>query len=133
MAHLHQAVDLRATLHARLSGRGAIHRGEALNLHVVFNRRHARLDNLVMRAILALGEAEAVATHDHTILQNNTVSDAAELAHHGVRMRQKIVADLRPLVDRRVWMQYGIAPHVHALADYCKWSDGCSVANGRGF
>jgi hypothetical protein len=61
MAYLHQAVDLSASLHASLSDGGAIDSGERLHLHVVLDDGDARLHDLVVCSIGALGETEAVA------------------------------------------------------------------------
>ena len=102
VAHLHQAVDLGAALHARFAHRGAIHRGEALHLHIVLDHGDAGLHDLEVGAVGALGETESVAAHHHAVLQDHAVADAAELAHRGVRMRQEIVADLGAFIDHHV-------------------------------
>jgi hypothetical protein len=93
---LHQAVDLGAALHAGLAHRGAIHRSQALNLHIVFNHRDARLNDLVMRSVGAFGKAEAVAAYHCTVLQNHAVAYAAKLADHGMGMKRHVVADHAP-------------------------------------
>ena len=108
VADLHQAVDLRAALHARFAHGGAVDRGQALDLDIVFDHRDAGLHDFVVRAVGALGESEAIAADDHAVLQNHAMADAAELAHHGMGMRQEIVADLRAFVDHDVRMQHGV-------------------------
>src|SRR5579871_6579160 len=67
MADLHQTVDLGAALYKCFSDRGAVDAGEALDFDVIFDDRDTGLDDLVMRAISALGETEAVAAHHNTI------------------------------------------------------------------
>src|ERR1035438_1625844 len=94
------SVDFRAPFDARLAHRGAVDRGQRLNLHIVLENGHAGLHNLALRAVGAFGEAEAVAAHHHAVLQRHAMADAAEFAHRGMRMRQEIVADLRPFIDR---------------------------------
>ena len=79
-----------------------------MHLHIVFDHGYAGLHDLVVRAIGALGEPEAVSANDHAILQNHAVSNLAEFAHNGVRMSQKIVADARAFVNDSMRMQHGI-------------------------
>ena len=109
VADLHQAVDFGAALDAGFAHRGAVHRGEALDLHVVFDHGDAALHDLEMAAVGALGEAEAVAAHHHAILQSHPIADAAKFAHRGMRVRQKIVADLRAFVDHDMGMNHRVA------------------------
>ena len=122
MAHLYQAVELGAALHACLAHRGAIHIAEALDLHIVLDGRKAGLHDLVVRAVGPLGESEAVAPHHRAVLQNHAVADAAELAHYRVRVGQEVVADLGALVNDNVRMNDRVAPNAHALAHHCEWS-----------
>src|ERR1043166_8595817 len=60
-----------------LAHRGPVDRRERLDFHVVLNHGDAALNNLAMRAIRALGEAESVAADDHAVLQRHTMPDAA--------------------------------------------------------
>ena len=131
MPHLHQAVDLGAAFDARLAHRGAVHRRQALHFHIVFDHRHARLHNLTVRAVLPLGEAEAIAPHHHAVLQDHPISDAAEFAHGGVRERQEIVADLRAFVNNHVRVQHCVASQAHALSHHRERADGAVLAHRR--
>jgi len=54
-----------------------VHRGERLNLDVVFDDRHAGLRDLVVRAVGAVSEAVTVAADHHAVAQ-----------HHAIPMRQ---------------------------------------------
>ena len=87
----------------------------------------------MMRAVGALGEAEAVSADYHPILQDHAVSDPAELSHGRVRMGQEIVADACAFVNDRVRMQHRIAPDAHALADHRERPDGGALAENRCF
>ncbi len=65
VADLHQAVDLCASLHACLAHGRPVDRSEALDLHVIFDDRHAGLYDFFVRAVGALRKSEAVsANHD---------------------------------------------------------------------
>ena len=133
VADLHQAVDLRAALHARFAHGGAVHRGERLDLDVVLDHRHAGLHDLEVRAVARFGEAEAVAAHHDAVLQDHAVADAAEFAHHGVRVGAEIVADLRAFVDHHVRMQHGVAADGDVFADHGEGADGGAFADPRGW
>ena len=82
-----------------------------------------------MRTVGALGEAEAIAADDGAVLQDHAMADAAEFAHHGVRVGQKIVADLRAFVDHGVRMQHGIAADRDTLAYHRERTDGSVLAD----
>src|SRR5690242_18672407 len=68
---LHQAVDFGASPHTCFAERGTIDRRQALHLHVVFDDRHPRLHDLVVRVIGALRKAEPISADDHPILKNH--------------------------------------------------------------
>src|ERR1039458_10754474 len=131
MAHLHQAVDLGAALDARLAHRGAVHRGQALDLHIVFNHGHARLYDFEVRAVGALGEAVTVPSHHYAILQDHAVADPAELPYRRTRVSQKIVADFGAFIDHHVRMQYRVAPQLHAFPDHRERPDRAILPDHR--
>ena len=116
MSNLHEVVDLCAARNACFSDAGAIHAGVCLNLDVVFNHCWTGLHNLVPAACIVFRKAEAVAAHDHAILQDYIVADPAELPHGRVRVRQEIVPDLRAFVDHDVRVQYRISQQWKASA-----------------
>src|ERR1043166_4307061 len=132
VTHLHEAVYLGAAAHARLAHRGPVDRRERLDFHVVLNHGDAALNNLAMRAIRALGEAESVAADDHAVLQRHTMPDAAVLAHHRMRVSVEMIADLRSLINHDMWMQHRIRADRHVLADHGERSDGGVAADSRG-
>src|SRR6266849_249435 len=66
----------------------------------------------------ALGEAEAVAADDRSVLQNHAMADAADLANDGMGVRQKIVADPGAFIDDGVGMQHGVIPKRHPFAHH---------------
>src|SRR5262249_42292208 len=133
MPNLYQAVDLGAALDARLAHGGAVDSGERLYLHIILDDGHAGLDDLVMRAVGALGEAEAVAADDGAILQDHAMADAAELANHGMGMRQKVVADLSAFVNYGVRVQHGVISENYALTDHRERSDGSVLPDASGW
>ena len=95
VADLHQVVDLHASANASFPYAGAIDAGIGLHLHVISDHHRLRLYNLVPVPCPVLGESETIRANDYSILQNHAVSQAAILAHHGMRMREKVIPDLR--------------------------------------
>src|SRR5262249_6943423 len=88
--NLHQTVDLGSAFDTGFPNRRSIHRGQTLNLDVVLDNRDPALNDLLVRSVGTLGEAEAVSPHHDSVLQSDAVADLAELAYHGMRVRQKI-------------------------------------------
>ncbi len=84
-----------------------------------------------MRAVARFRETEAVAAHHHSVLQDHAIADAAILAHHGVRVGVKIVADLGAFVDHHVRMQHRVLPDAHVLAHHRERADGGAFADLR--
>src|SRR5580704_17520462 len=76
-----------------------------------------------MRPIGALGEAEAVAAHHHSDLQNHAAPDAAIFAYHGVRMSQKIVANAGAFINHHVSPEHGVRSDDDAVFNGHKWTN----------
>ena len=113
----------RAALHSRFAHRGAIDRRQTLNLDIVFDDGDPGLHDLFVRSVGALGKAEPVAADHDTVLQHYAVPDAAKLPNGSVRMRIKIIADLRAFVDHDMRMQHRIPTQTNVLADKRKRPD----------
>ena len=77
VADLHEVVDLRAGLDARLADRGPIDRRVRAELHVVFDHDRGDLRDLLVGAVAAADEAVAVAADDDAVLQHDAVADAS--------------------------------------------------------
>ncbi len=84
-----EIVQLGSAANASFSDGGAIDAGVGLHLDVVLENGWAGLLHLVPRAVFLLGKAKAVAADDRTVLQDDAISNAAELANHGVRVCKK--------------------------------------------
>ena len=91
--HLDEVVDLGAGADPRLAHRRTIDRRVRADLDVVFDRDAADLRNLVVRAVGAPREAEAVAADDRAVLDDHAVADADALAHRDARVQDAVVAD----------------------------------------
>ena len=68
-----------------------------------------------MRAVGALGEAEAVPADDRAILQDHPMADAAGLANHRMRVRQEIVSNRHPAIDDSMGKQDRFLPDFNVL------------------
>ena len=99
VADLHQVVDLRARLNARLADGRSIDGRVRANLHVVFDDDVRVLRNLQMGAVGLLGEAEPVAADDRAVLHDDAIADDDPLANRDVRMEDAVVADARAATD----------------------------------
>src|SRR5579884_112485 len=115
MSDLHQAVDLGAALYASFAHRRAIHRRQRLDLDIVFDHRDSGLDDFIMGSFGGFSETESIASHDHSVLQRDTIADAAMLAYNGMGMGEKIVSDACACIDHDMRMQHGIMSDGHVV------------------
>src|SRR5215469_6175588 len=143
MANEHQIIDLGATSDARLANRSAIHAGVRLHFHIVLQHRRPGLRHFVPGAIRPFGKTETVSPNNGSVLQDDAVADTAVLAHHRVRVRDKIIANLRTAINGDKDVQNGdgvdlylynditIGSNVRAFADLGRpRDDGGSVNTG---
>ena len=93
VADLHQTVDLGPAFDTGLAHGGAVHRGEALDLHVVLDHGAAGLHNFVVRVIGTLRETKTVAADDHAVLEDHAVAQPAEFTDHRVGVERYAVPD----------------------------------------
>src|SRR2546430_7573911 len=105
MSDLDQIVNLRSARDVRLANTGAVNASVGLNFHVIFDHRRPGLDNFVPAAGVILGKTETIATNDHTVLQNDVITNAAVLAHDGMRVSKEAIADARATIDHDVCQQ----------------------------
>ncbi len=83
---LHQVVDLGARLDARFPDGRAIDRRVGADLDVVLDHDRRDLRNLLVRAVVAMREAEAVAADDGAVLDHAACADTGR-AHESKRAR----------------------------------------------
>jgi hypothetical protein len=89
--NLHQVVDLRPGLDPALANRRAVDAGVGLDLNIVFKNGPARLQNFVPAPVGLACEAEAIGSHNCSVLQNNVIAQVAVLADNRVRVSKQIV------------------------------------------
>ena len=77
-----------------------------MNFDVVFYDSRARLHDLVPTSGIIFREAKTISAYDNTVLQNDIISDLAELANDRMRVRKEVVTDLHPAIDHRMRKQY---------------------------
>ena len=118
VADLHQVVDLYAASDAGFADAGAVDAGVRLDFDIVFDDDRSRLRNLVPAAFRSLGEAKAIGADHDAVLQQHVVAEAAVLAHHGVRVREEVVADLHSAIDDHVRQQHGAFADLDILVDH---------------
>ncbi len=99
MTDLHETVDLRSALNTRLAEGGAVHRGQCLNFHIVFDHRNARLRDLVMRALLIFGEAEAIAANNYAVMQVTRLPMRVYSRTDTWAVRREVIANSAAFVD----------------------------------
>jgi len=92
MSHLHQIVDLRAVGDHCCAYARAIDAGIGLNFDVIADTYWTRLRNLLPRAIVTFGEAEAITADDNAVLQDDVVAEHAALADNGVGVSEEIAS-----------------------------------------
>jgi len=117
MANEHQIIDLGATPDARLADRGAIHAGVRLHFHIVLQHRRPGLRHFVPGAIPPFGKTETVSPNNGSVLQDDAVADTAVLAHHRVRVRDKIIANLGTAINGYKAVQNGVAADLYFFID----------------
>ena len=131
VADLAEAVDFGAALHARFAERAAIHRGQRLDLNIVFYDGNGRLRDLELRAFVRLRETKAVATNGHAIVERDAMAYAAEFAHRHMGVSREIVADAAALINHGMRMQRNIRTDGRMFSYYGKRADGRVRANDR--
>ena len=123
---LDEVVDFRSAADLRLADGGAVNRAVRLNFDVVANHRDSRLSHFFPFPVCFSREAEAVAADDHSVLQQDAVSDAAVLADARVRVSEEIVADFRAAIDRDEAVQYGVRADLDIFGNVAVRADVCA-------
>ena len=110
MPHLHQVVDLRACLHARLAHARTIHARIGLHFHRVLQHRRPGLHNLHPVTLRPLRKAKTIRADHGTVLQDHIIAQHTTFAHHCMGVRQKAVTDLHPGIQNRMCQKHRIVP-----------------------
>src|SRR6267142_2048452 len=118
MANLDHIVDLRTARDASLSDAGAVDAGVRLHFDIVLQHSCAGLNDLVPVAGIVFGKAKPIAAYDHAVLKQHVVSKLAELAHHGMGVREEIVANLSAPINNDMSEQDGVIAHLDAFVDH---------------
>jgi len=110
VADLHEAIDLRAAPHAGFANSGAIDRSETLHFDVVFDDGDAGIGRILAWVPSARsGENQSRRLPPQRRSAGSRGCRYAKLTHGGVRMGEKIVADLDAFVDHYMRMEDGVA------------------------
>src|SRR5712692_812470 len=101
-------VELRSASNPSLAYSGAVHARIGLHFDVIFEDGWPGLRHFVPGAIFLFREAKAISPNDCPVLENYAVSDTAEFADDGMRVGEKVVADLSAAVDTHETVQDGV-------------------------
>src|SRR5437870_4919330 len=132
MSDLDQIIDLGSARDMGFANTGAVNASVGLNFHVIFNHCRPGLDNFVPAAGIILGETKTIAADDYSILQDHVIADAAMLAHDGVRVSEKVIADACATIDHDVCQQYCVLADVDIFVHYRIGTDVCAFADFGG-
>src|SRR5262249_38141359 len=139
MTDENQIVDLRSAADPRFTNRSPVDASVSLNLHIVFKDCRTGLLDFVPCSVLAFGEPKTIAANYRTILENHAMANAAKFANDAVRVRKKIITDLRvaintdrtvqdrvltdhnSIVDKTVRTDVRIYPNLCASRDHGSW------------
>ncbi len=117
VADLHQVVDLRAVGNDGRADAGAVDAGIGLDLDIAADAHRPGLRNLVPGAVIALGEAKAIAADHDPVLKNDAVAEHAALADDGMGMGEEITA------HRHAGIEDDVGEQDRSLADPDAFTD----------
>ena len=100
--NLHEVVDLRPALDPGLANRRPIDRRVGANLDVVFDDHGGDLRDLLVRPVVAVRKAEAVAAHDRAVLDDAPRADDDALPDRDARVQQAVRPERRAAARRRL-------------------------------
>src|SRR5258706_14477770 len=141
VADVHQIIKLGPTSDSCLPQRGAIDTGVRSQLNVIFNDDGASLRKLVIAHFVAY-IAEAVRTHHHTRMQNDTITNRYVVIECHARVQHTVATDAhviadhyagfdarpgfypRPFANRNMWADE------NRKVDVCGFGDRCRVMYG---
>ncbi len=130
MPNLHQIVDFNAASNASFTDAGAVHAGIRLHFNVAFQYRRAGLGDL-LPALSVAGKAEAVASDDSAILQDDVVTEGAVLAYDGVGMREEMTSNARATINDHVRQDHGVVANLDVFVNHDIGRNVRALANSR--
>jgi hypothetical protein len=104
--------------YAGLAYAGAVDAGVGLDLGVAFDYYVAGLYDFVPVGFVVFGESETVAAYYYSILEQDVVSQMAELSYYGVGVGEETVAYSYSPIDDYVGEEDGIVPYYYVFVDY---------------
>ncbi len=128
---LHEVVDLRARLDARLADGGTIDGGVGAELDVVFDDDCRDLGDLLVRAVAAADEAVPVAADDDAVLQHDAIANGHALANRDVRVDDAVGADPRAGADGDVGKDDRTVANDRSFTNRHERADGDAIADAR--
>ncbi len=126
VADVDEVIELGTASYAGFADAGPIDAGIGLELGIALDHDVARLDDLVpvsgvcfvVIAVTMLGEAEAVAAYDDSVLEQDVVSQSAELSNHSVGVSEEVVADADSAIDDDVGQENGVVSDDDIFVDH---------------
>src|SRR5215203_6664733 len=126
---LHQVVDLRPRLDARLADGRTVDRRVRPHLDIVLDDDDGALRDLAMRTVRTRHEPVAVAADNGTVLDDDAGAEDAPLAHRHVRVQQAVVPDGRAAADHDVRMNDGPIAYARPSADHDERADARALSD----
>src|SRR6185436_2725887 len=123
MSYLHKVVDFCPAANACFTHASPIDASVRLNLNIVLNDRRPGLHDLAPMSGVVLGKSEPISAHYNAVLQDHVVANSAKLANNGVRVGDKVVADLGAAIDHAVCKQHSVVADLEVFADHHVGSD----------
>ena len=102
VGNLHEVVDLGAGLDPRLAHRRPVDGRVGADLDVVFDHDRRDLRNLLVRAVVAMREAETVAADHRAVLNDAARAELHALADRDARVQQTVGTEHRACPDHRM-------------------------------
>jgi len=118
VAHLHQIIDFSAASNARFADAGAVDASVRLDFHIVSDQHRGWLRNLVPAALSSLSETKSIGAHHDAVLQQDPIAETAVLPHHGVRVREKVIANFYSAINDRVRQQHRVLADHDVFLDH---------------
>jgi hypothetical protein len=108
VAYLDEIVDFGSGVDAGLTDGGAVDAGIGLDFDCIFEDSRARLEYLVPGAVGLASKAEAVASDDGSVLENDIITELAVFADDCVGVSEEVVAGADMGVDDYVSQERGV-------------------------
>src|SRR5678816_3950311 len=124
MADLHEIIDLDASGYSRFPDCSSIDGGVCAYLNIILDNDNAGLNDLVIRAVIFLCVPIAICSDLCSILENDVVSNPAELAYRHVGIGFEIVSDAGASANVHEREEDAVITDLDIVFDDHKRSDG---------